>query len=412
MKKHNLRVIERNFNRTTTVVVLALGILPLLTFALVESQERMEVQHALDVAIADASQEYQKLRSLPALERRSAAEAQAATAKVLPLMREKSALRRRVAALQDDIRDHRWQEAIERGNVASLPEDEGRVALLLHVIVSGVTVLRETFAAGPSPDGMVAGAARGLLLAHADPHASAPDAEDVRIAATEAELTKARLALVALQEKTEEALRAEQEAEQKLKRVQGQLTRIRATAEEVHREVIRMQGALARIDAQIRSRIERELLEKGLLTPGAIDHDAIPPKPQFSWPVYGPLSAGFRDPAYRERFGIPHLGLDIVMGQGSPVHATADGMVFLARDGGDSGYSYVLVGHRGGYATLYGHLSAISVTAGQDLRHGAMIGLSGGEIGAHGSGPTTTGPHLHFEVLVNGKNVDPRSVLP
>jgi murein DD-endopeptidase MepM/ murein hydrolase activator NlpD len=225
--------------------------------------------------------------------------------------------------------------------------------------------------------------------------------------------------LVALEEQrgqiTQETLHSVERlegAERGLKVTEEQLKNIRETVEEVHSQVLRMQSALARIDAKIKSRIERELLEKGLLTPGAIDRARIPVAPQFAWPAYGPQSAGFLDASYQERFGIPHEGLDIVIGQGSPIFSAADGIVFLARDGGARGYSYVLVGHRGGYATLYGHLSKITVTSGQDLRQGDAVGLSGGEIGAPGSGPTTTGPHLHFEVIRDGMSIDPASVLP
>ena len=133
---------------------------------------------------------------------------------------------------------------------------------------------------------------------------------------------------------------------------------------------------------------------------------------QFRWPVYGSVSAGFRNEAYEAYFGVPHHGLDIVVAQSTPVAAAADGVVFLVRDGGDTGYTYVLIGHRGGYATLYGHLSAVQVAAGQDVDAGQIIGLSGGEPGTRGSGPMTTGAHLHFELINMAVNIDPAKVLP
>ena len=116
--------------------------------------------------------------------------------------------------------------------------------------------------------------------------------------------------------------------------------------------------------------------------------------------------------SYRGFFGVDHQGVDIVVPQGTPVRAAADGVVFLARDGGQTGYSYVLVGHRGGTATLYGHLSQISVVTGQDINHGQVLGLSGGTPGTYGAGPMTTGAHLHLEVIQKGTHVDPLLLLP
>ncbi|MFA5272600.1 MAG: peptidoglycan DD-metalloendopeptidase family protein [Candidatus Peribacter sp.] len=411
MHKPPNRRIDRKINRTTTAIVLFIGVLPLLTFAFTQSAERQEVQRALEVAVEDASREYQRLRSLPSLSRRYAADLEQATARVLPLMREKSASRREVASLQNAITERRWRAYVEGESGATLPQEQIPLAQLMRGVLRTASVLRGIGDEGISPAGIVAGTARGFAATtETDLHASATGTGSV--STLETRLADARTELATIQTSTEEALEAERDAAQRLRRTQNQLDRIRQTAEEVHAEVIRMQSALARIDAQIRSRIERELIEKGLLTPGTIDHSIVSAQPTFSWPVYGPTTAGFHDSDYLQYFGIPHNGLDVAAGQGSPVHAAADGIVFFARDGGATGYSYVLVGHQGGYATLYGHLSQIAVSAGQALRQGEFIGLSGGEPGTRGAGPTTTGPHLHFEVLANGTNIDPKGVLP
>ncbi len=192
-----------------------------------------------------------------------------------------------------------------------------------------------------------------------------------------------------------------------------ELEEIKTIMREVHGEVLRLQGELARIDEMLRVRAQRELIKKGLLDREDIArHAAADMTPSFSWPVYGPVSAGFMNASYKKHFGVNHFGTDIVVGQATPVAAAADGIVFLARDGGKTGYSYLLIGHRGGYATLYGHLSEFLVAPGQTVSKGDIVALSGGQPGTHGAGPMTTAAHLHFEVIKDGTNVNPQSVLP
>ncbi len=191
-----------------------------------------------------------------------------------------------------------------------------------------------------------------------------------------------------------------------------QLRENRRIMSEVHGHVLELQGELSRIDERLQLKAARSLVQKGILAADDVRHAAAADKPAFSWPVYGPVSAGFKNKAYVGRFGVQHYGADIVVPQGTPVGSAGDGVVFLVRDGGATGYTYILIGHRNGYATLYGHLSETSVVAGQDVSAGQTIGLSGGKPGTHGAGPMTTASHLHFEVIQSGVNVDPLSVLP
>lgn len=192
-----------------------------------------------------------------------------------------------------------------------------------------------------------------------------------------------------------------------------QLEQIKIITKDVHDEVLRLQGQLARIDDNLRSAAQRDLIKKGLLDKDDIAlHAAATATPSFNWPVYGPVSAGFMLPSYKKHFGVNHYGTDIVVAQETPVASAADGIVFMVRDGGATGYTYILIGHRGGYATLYGHLSATLVASGQSVKKGDVIGLSGGQPGTHGAGPMTTAAHLHFEVIKDGTNVNPVSLLP
>ena len=132
----------------------------------------------------------------------------------------------------------------------------------------------------------------------------------------------------------------------------------------------------------------------------------------FQWPVRGPITAGYMDPAYETVFHIPHRAIDIGVPQGTAVHAVSDGIVYAVKDGGATGYSYILIGHEDGYASLYGHISVAYVHAGQKVNGGAIIGLSGGTPGTHGAGHMTTGAHLHLEMTKNGKHFDARMILP
>jgi len=130
------------------------------------------------------------------------------------------------------------------------------------------------------------------------------------------------------------------------------------------------------------------------------------------WPVEPDegLSATFHDAAYEQRFGIPHNAIDIPVLQGSAIRSAADGVVDTIVDNG-LGYSYIIVKHEG-FATLYGHASSFFVAEGDTVRQGDVLAASGGMPGTPGAGTLTTGPHLHFEVIMNGERRDPLTVLP
>ncbi len=134
--------------------------------------------------------------------------------------------------------------------------------------------------------------------------------------------------------------------------------------------------------------------------------------PIFLWPVSGPITAGYYDVTYEEVFHVPHRAVDIAVPQASPVRSISDGVVYAVKDGGARGFSYILIAHRNGYASLYGHVSSSFVSNGTVVNAGQIIGLSGGTPGTHGAGSMTTGAHLHIEITKNGVHVNPLSVLP
>ena len=199
------------------------------------------------------------------------------------------------------------------------------------------------------------------------------------------------------QAKAEEAQRvaAEERDQVTQLRTQADAERDQVTAAE-QQEQQAIEGIRARkadfeaeydaVQAQISASVSR-----GNPTPG--NH-------RFSWPVNGPITSPFgyrNDPVLGgNRL---HAGVDIAASQGTPIKAAGDGVVKMAGVNGGYG-NWTLIDHGGGLATGYGHQSRIAVSIGQHVSTGEVIGY----VGSTGA---STGPHLHWEVRVNGNPVDP-----
>jgi len=136
---------------------------------------------------------------------------------------------------------------------------------------------------------------------------------------------------------------------------------------------------------------------------------------QLDWPVSPAekgLSAYFSDSGYVSAFGVAHNAIDIPVPQGTTIEAPADGVVYKVSYDEDSiGYAYVMLAHRKGVVTVYGHVSAVAVAEGDYVYRGQIIGLTGGTPGTVGAGLRTTGAHLHFEVWQDGVLADPLNYL-
>jgi murein DD-endopeptidase MepM/ murein hydrolase activator NlpD len=118
----------------------------------------------------------------------------------------------------------------------------------------------------------------------------------------------------------------------------------------------------------------------------------------FVWPVHGVITSGFG-----WRWGRMHEGVDLAVSNGTPVVAAKAGVVIVA--GWMGGYgNLVVVDHGGGVATAYGHNTTVTVGVGQQVEQGQLIAYSG-------STGHSTGPHVHFEVRINGSAVDPMGYL-
>jgi murein DD-endopeptidase MepM/ murein hydrolase activator NlpD len=120
------------------------------------------------------------------------------------------------------------------------------------------------------------------------------------------------------------------------------------------------------------------------------------PESPFAWPVVGEITQGYSE---------EHQALDLGAPYGSPVYAAKAGTVTHS-GWARTGYGYtVILDHGGGVQSLYSHMKGTWVTVGQKVERGQLIG----EVGSTGH---SSGPHVHFEIRVDGQRVDPSGYLP
>lgn len=154
---------------------------------------------------------------------------------------------------------------------------------------------------------------------------------------------------------------------------------------EVGREIIKEEVVMEAVP---------KIVEKGTIVP-----------PTYIKPIAGGRkTSGFgKRKAPKKGASTYHKGIDWATPQGTTVAASCGGVVSKA--GWGSGYGYVVyIDHPDGRQTRYGHLSKITVSVGQKVSQGQKIALSGNT-------GVSTGPHLHFEILINGKQVDPEKYM-
>lgn len=205
---------------------------------------------------------------------------------------------------------------------------------------------------------------------------------DQAAADAEALQTQLKVELDTLQDQQEVQLRLKREAESRISKWESELS------------------AYAAEDKSIQALINGSSPTKVTVT------QLRPPSAYgMQWPVIGPVTSeyGYRiHPVYGTRK--LHSGLDVSAPKGTPIAAAQGGTVLLA--GVQGGYgNVVIIDHGDGVSTLYGHMSKINVSKGQQVNRGDIVGL----VGATG---TATGNHLHFEVRINGEATNPRPYLP
>jgi murein DD-endopeptidase MepM/ murein hydrolase activator NlpD len=214
--------------------------------------------------------------------------------------------------------------------------------------------------------------------------------------------TKARVAavtrVVRIRTEQQRAIKAQLIARQRgLSTARSQkrvaLVDAREDAEEHASHAAALQAQSAALASQIRS-AQAAATYSSTSAPSA---DSTPSASGFVWPVSGPVVSGFG-----WRWGRMHEGIDIGAGYGTPIVAAASGTVIYA--GWMGGYgNLIIIDHGGGVATAYAHQSSFAIGGG-----GVSQGQTVGYVGCTGH---CYGPHLHFEVRVNGSAVDPLGYL-
>jgi murein DD-endopeptidase MepM/ murein hydrolase activator NlpD len=203
------------------------------------------------------------------------------------------------------------------------------------------------------------------------------------IADKKAELERTQAELAARQSSLAAARQQDQQALQQVQGTQQQL-----------------EGDVSDIQGQIQAQLQAAQAASSVPAPpaGPVQGES---SSGFIWPVSGPITSPFCEPRPWEAC---HPGIDIGVPTGTPIHAVADGTVSIA--GPEGGYgNYTCIDHGGGLSSCYAHQESISVSVGQTVSQGQVIGISD-------CTGLCFGPHLHFEVRVNGQVVDPMGYLP
>lgn len=143
--------------------------------------------------------------------------------------------------------------------------------------------------------------------------------------------------------------------------------------------------------------VDREIIHETIMVesqPKIVERGTLTP-PTYIWPTYSYTITS----RFGQRWGRLHGGVDIGVSSGSTVMASSSGRVVSAGWNGDYGYC-ILLQHPDGRQTRYAHLNKVLVSAGESVSQGQRIGLSGNT-------GRSTGPHLHFEMIINGTRVNP-----
>lgn len=191
----------------------------------------------------------------------------------------------------------------------------------------------------------------------------------------------------ALQQTNQELQAAYEESKTAMQDIELEKQQFEANLEAKKKEAAQVQGEIDAIYAELAAQASNS-------------NNSSMKDSGFIWPLpgYSTITSG-----YGPRWGSMHTGIDISGGgcYGAGIVAAASGTVIKAASHWSYG-NYIIVDHGGGYTTLYAHCSKLLVSVGQNVAQGQKIAL----VGSTGQ---STGPHLHFEVRINGKTQNPRN---
>jgi len=187
-------------------------------------------------------------------------------------------------------------------------------------------------------------------------------------------------------------------ARQAVESQQGQLMAARGERRAALAKVDQRVGQLEDIQADLQAKIQEQIAAASGLSPLPAGPMSAPSAAGLIWPLDGLLTSGF---GYR--WGRMHEGIDIAVAEGTPIRAAKSGTVIMASYNGGYG-NYTCIDHGSGLSTCYAHQSAFAASSGQSVNQGQVIGYSGNT-------GSSTGPHLHFEVRINGAAQDPMGYL-
>lgn len=182
---------------------------------------------------------------------------------------------------------------------------------------------------------------------------------------------------------------------------QGQEAKYQELLRQSKEEQAQINSDIVYLEKVAREKLNRQLQLENITSDGLM------------WPIPSQrITAYFHDPDYPYRYIFEHPAIDIATPQGTALRAVESGYVAKTRDGGATGYSYIMIVHADGLSSVYGHVNKINVSADQFVSKGDVIGYTGGMPGTRGAGQLSTGPHLHLEIRLNGVPTNPLNYLP
>jgi murein DD-endopeptidase MepM/ murein hydrolase activator NlpD len=197
---------------------------------------------------------------------------------------------------------------------------------------------------------------------------------------------------IAAQERQLETARSAVESQQ------GKLVSARSARSATLSKIDSRVGQLEDIRADLQAEIQEQIAEASGVSTLPAGPMSAPSAAGLVWPLSGTVTSGF---GYR--WGRMHEGIDIGVPEGTPIRSAKAGTVIMASYNGGYG-NYTCVDHGGGLSTCYAHQSGFAASVGQSVSQGQVIGYSGNT-------GSSTGPHLHFEVRINGAAQDPMGYL-